>query len=145
MRLAKGQKLEDWQEYCYVDILKYETPWRIPAKVAGLQQASSQFVTCIPLSEALDNMLLYVEDQKREKQPQDFEGPKLLLSRLPPTPRLLPSSSWKNQGTSMCWCVTHSQCARSRALYCTFFLRRRQHSSIGGTSSPWHTTAAWTR
>ena len=27
----------------------------------------------IPLSEALDNMLLYIEDQNREKEPQAFE------------------------------------------------------------------------
>ena len=45
MRLAEGKELEDWQEYCYVDILKYETPLRIRAKVVGLQQAGSQSVT----------------------------------------------------------------------------------------------------
>ena len=66
MRLAEGKELEEWQEFCYIDILKYKTPWRIRAKVAGLQQAGSQSVTWIPLSEALDNMLLYIEDQKQE-------------------------------------------------------------------------------
>ena len=35
--LAEGKELEEWQEFCYVDILKYEKPWRIRAKVAGLQ------------------------------------------------------------------------------------------------------------
>ena len=30
-------------------------------------------MTWIPLSDALDNMLLYIEDQKPEKEPQDFE------------------------------------------------------------------------
>ena len=45
----------------------------IRAKVGGLQQAGSQSVTRIPLSLAPDNMLLYIEDQKREKEPQDFE------------------------------------------------------------------------
>ena len=30
-------------------------------------------MTLIPLSESLDNMLLYIEDQKREKEPQDLE------------------------------------------------------------------------
>ena len=73
MRLAEGKELEDWQDYCYVDILKYETPWSIWDRVAGLQQAGIQSVTWIPLSEALHNMLLYIEDQKREKQQQDFE------------------------------------------------------------------------
>ena len=70
---SRGKELEDCQEYCYVDILKYETPWRIRGKVAGLQQAGSQSVTWILLCEALDNMLLYDEDQKREKEPQVFE------------------------------------------------------------------------
>ena len=26
LRLAEGKELEDWQEFCYVDILKQETP-----------------------------------------------------------------------------------------------------------------------
>ena len=73
MRLAEGKESEEWQQFCYVDILKYQTHWRIRAKVAGLQQAGSQSVTWILLSEALDNMLFYIEDQKREREPQDFE------------------------------------------------------------------------
>ena len=72
-RLAEGQDSEDWQEYCYVDILNYQTPSKIRAKVAGVQQSSSQSVTWIPLSEALDNMLLCVEDQKRGKRTTRFE------------------------------------------------------------------------
>ena len=79
LRLAEGKELEEWQEFCYVDILKYETPWSIRAKVAGLQHAGSQSVTWIPLSEALDNMLLHIEDPKREKGPQDFERFKIAV------------------------------------------------------------------
>ena len=45
LRLAEGKELEDWQKFCYVDILKYEKPWRIRSKVARLQQAGSQSVT----------------------------------------------------------------------------------------------------
>ena len=47
MWLAESKELEDWQQVCYVDILKYETPWKIRAKVAGLQQAGSQSVMWI--------------------------------------------------------------------------------------------------
>ena len=79
LRLAEGKELEYWQEFCYVDILKYETPWRIRSKVAGLQQAGSRSVTWIPLSEALDNMMLYIEDQKLEKEAQDFERFKIAV------------------------------------------------------------------
>ena len=73
MRPKEGKELLHWQEYCNVDNLNFETPWMIQAKVARLQQAGSQSVMLIPLLEALDNMLLYIEDQKREKEPQDFE------------------------------------------------------------------------
>ena len=73
MRLAEGSELENWQEYCYVDILKYETPWRVRSKVAGLHQAGRQYVTWIPLSEALNNIQLYIEEKKREKEPRVFE------------------------------------------------------------------------
>ena len=62
MWLTEGNELEDWQEFCNVDIIKYKTPWKIGAKVAGLQQAGSQSVTWIPLSEALDNMFLHIGD-----------------------------------------------------------------------------------
>ena len=51
MRLAEAQELEDWQEHLYVEILKYQTPRRIRAKVAGLQQSGSQSVRWIRLSE----------------------------------------------------------------------------------------------
>ena len=34
MRLADDQDLEDWQEYCYVDILKYVTVTLV-AKLSG--------------------------------------------------------------------------------------------------------------
>ena len=36
-------------------------------------------MTLIPLSEALDNMLLYIKDQKREKVPQNFERLKIAV------------------------------------------------------------------
>ena len=38
MRLADNQELEDWQECCYVDILKHEMPGRVQTKVAGVWQ-----------------------------------------------------------------------------------------------------------
>ena len=76
MPLADTQELKDLQAYAYVDILKYDTPWRIRAKVAELQQSSSQYVTRIPLPEALHNMCLYVVDQKRETKPEDFDRSK---------------------------------------------------------------------
>ena len=122
MWLAEGKELEDWQEYCYVDVLKYETPWRILPKVAGLQQAGSQSVTWIPLSEALDNMLLYIEDQNREKVPQNFERFKTAVVQAAVNSVFLALESFKGtRAHSMFSCVTLSQCARPRALHDTVF------------------------
>ena len=143
MRLAEGKELEDWQEYCYGDILKNETPWRIRLKVAGLQQARSQSVTWIPLSEALDNMLLYAEHQKQEKEPQDYERFKTAVVQAAVDSAILAPEQLEEPGQTVCFCcITKWQCARCRSLYCTFYLRRRQHSSTGGTSSCCHTTVA---
>ena len=115
MRLEEGKELEDWQEYCYVDILKYETPWRIRAKVAGLQQAGSQSVTWIPLSEALDNMLLYVEDQKREKEPQDFERFKTAVVQAAVNFAFLAPEQWEEPGHTVCVGASHRRSARGLA------------------------------
>ena len=115
MRLAEGKELEDWQEYCYVDILKYEKPWRIQAKVAGLQQAASQSVTCIPLSEALDNMLLYIEDQKREKEPQDFEQFQTAVVQAAVNSSFLAPEHLEEPGHTVCVGASHGHSARGLA------------------------------
>ena len=145
MRLAEGQELENWQEYCSVDITTYETPWRIRAKVAGLQQSDSQSVTWIPLSEALDNMLLYDEDQKREVEPHDFERFKTAVVQAATNSAFVAPKNWEEPGHIVCVGASHSRSVRCLALHCTFFVLRRQHSSNVGTSSPWHTTAAGMR
>ena len=115
MRLAEGKELEDWQEYCYVDILKYETPWRIRAKVAGLQQASSPSVTLIPLSEALYNMLLYIEDQNREKAPQDFEWFKAAVVQAAVNSAFVAPELLEEPGHTVCLRVSHGRSARGLA------------------------------
>ena len=117
MRLAESKELEDWQEYCHVDILKYETPWRIRANVAGLQQACSQSVTWIPLSEALDNMLLYAEDQKREKEPQDFERFKTAVVQAAANSAFVAPEQLDEPGHTICVGEPHSRSARGLAHY----------------------------
>ena len=112
MRLAEGKELKDWQEYCYVDILKYETPWRIRAKVAGLHQAGSQSVTWIPLSEALDNMLLYVEDHKREKEPQDFERFQTAVVQAAANSPFVAPEQLEEPGHTVCVGASNSRSAR---------------------------------
>ena len=123
LRLAEGKELEEWQEFCYIDILKYETPWRIRAKVAGLQQAGSQSVTWIPLSEALDNMLLYIEDQKREKEPQDFERLKIAVVQAAVNSAFLAPEALEEAGRTVCICVyiSHGYSTRGLAHSMTLF------------------------
>ena len=62
-------------------------------------------------------MLLYIEDQKREKEPQVFEeSTRLLLSRLPSTLRFLHPSRCRNQDTQyvfVCHTVTVREASRS--------------------------------
>ena len=121
MRLAEGKELEDWQEFCYVDILKYKTPWRIGAKVAGLQQVGSQSVMWIPLSEALDNMLLYIEDQKREKEPQDFERFKTAVVQAAVNSACLALELSEEPGHTVCVRVSHGRSARGLVHSMTLF------------------------
>ena len=121
LRLAEGKELEDLQEFCYVDIVKYETPWQMRAKVAGLQQAGSQSMTWIPLSEALDNMLLYIEHQKQEIETQDFERFKIAVVQAAinsafPAPELL-----EEAGHTVCLRVSHGYSARGLAHSMTLF------------------------
>ena len=115
MRVKEGKELEDWKEYCSVDILTYETPWRIRAKVAGLQQAGSQSVTRIPLSEALDNMSLYIEDQKPEKKPHDFEQFKTAVVQAVVNSAILAAEQLEETGHTVCVSASHSRSARGLA------------------------------
>ena len=115
LRLAEGKELEEWQEFCYVDILKYETPWRIRAKVAGLPQAGSQSVTWIPLFEALDNMSLYIEDQKREKEPQHLDRFKIAVVQAAVNCAFLAPEALEEAGHTVCIRVSHGYSARGLA------------------------------
>ena len=121
LRLAESKELEDWQEFCYVDILKYETPWRMQSKVAGWQQAGSQSVTWVPLSEALDNMLLYIEDPKREKEPQDFEWFKIDVVQAAVNSAFLAPEALEEAGHTACIRVSHSYSAQGLAHSMTLF------------------------
>ena len=121
MRPAERKEWADWQEFCYVHILEYETPSSVRAKVAGLQQAGSQSVTWIPLSEALDNMLLYIEDQKREKEPQDFERFKTAVVQAAVNCAFLATESLQEPGHTVCVRVSHGGSARGLAHSMTLF------------------------
>ena len=121
MRLAEGKELEEWQEYCYVDNLAYETPWRIRSKFAGLKQVGSQSVMWIPLSEALDNMLFYIEDKKREKEPQNFERFKTAVVQAAINSAFLAPESLEKLGHTVCVRASHSRSARGLVHSMTLF------------------------
>ena len=104
-----------------VEIFKYKRPWRIRAKVAGLQQAGSQSVTLIPLSEALDKMLLYIEDQKREKEPQDLERFKTAVVQAAVNSAFLAPGQLEEPGHTVCVGAAHGCSARGLAHSMTRF------------------------
>ena len=75
----------------------------------------------IPLSEALDNMLLYIEDQKREKEPQDFERFKTAIVQAAVNSAFLVTESLEERGHTECVCVSHGCSAGGLAHSMTLF------------------------
>ena len=76
-----------------------------------MQQAGSQPVTWIPLSDTLDNMLLYFEGQKWENEPQDFERFKAAVVQAAVNSAFLVPERLENQGTQYV-CVLHTVTTR---------------------------------
>ena len=84
--------------------------WRLP-----------ESVTWIPLSQALDNMLLYIEDQKREKEPPDFEQFKTAVVQAAVNSVFLAPESLEEPGHTVCVRVSHGYSARGLAHSMTLF------------------------
>ena len=59
-------------------------------------------MTWIPLFEALDNMLLYIENQKREKEPQDFERFKTAVVQAAVNSAFLAPETLEEPGHTVC-------------------------------------------
>ena len=88
-------------------------------------------------------MLLYIEDQKRENKPQDFERFKIAVVQAAVNSAFLAPEALEEAGHTVCIRVSHGYSARGLAHSMTlFFPRRSQHSRTEGTSSSWHITAA---
>ena len=69
-------------------------------------------MTWIPLSEVLDNMLLYIEDQKQEKEPQDLERFKTAVVQAAVNSSFLAPEQLEAPGHTVCVGVSHSWDAR---------------------------------
>ena len=78
-------------------------------------------MTWIPLSEALDNRLLYIEDQKREKKPQDFKRFKTAVVQAPVTSAFLAPELLEEPGHTICVRVSDGRSARGLAHSMTLF------------------------
>ena len=78
-------------------------------------------MTWIPLSEALDNMLLYIEDQKREKEPQDLERFKIAVVQVAVNSAFLAPEALEEAGHTVCIRVLHGYSARGLAHSMTLF------------------------
>ena len=66
-------------------------------------------MTWIPLSEALDKMLLYIEDQKREKEPQDFERFKTAIVQAAVNSAFFAPESLEEPGHTACVRASHGR------------------------------------
>ena len=102
-------------------------------------------MTWIPLSEALDNMLLYIEDQKREKEPQDFERFKIAVVQAAVHSAFSAPEVLEEARHTVCICVSQGYSARGLAHSMTLFsLARLDIQELEGLldgSSPWRITA----
>ena len=78
-------------------------------------------MTWIPLSEALDNRLLYIDNQKQEKEPQDFERFKIAVVQAAVNSALLASEALEEAGHTVCIRVSHGYSARRLAHSMTLF------------------------
>ena len=75
-------------------------------------------MTWIPLSEALDNMLLYIEDQKR---PQDLERFKIAVVQAAVNSAFVAPETLEEAGHKVCIRVSHGYSARGLAHSMTLF------------------------
>ena len=78
-------------------------------------------MTWIPRSEVLDNVLLYVEDQKQEKEPQDFERFKTAIVQAVVNHAFLATESVEEPGHKVCVCASRGRSARGLAHTMTRF------------------------
>ena len=103
------QKAKNWRTGNNIAMLTFSSTkhlWGIRAKVAGLQQSGSHSLTWIPL---LDNMLLYGEDQKREKEPHDFDRFKTAVVQAATKSAFVAPESLEEPGHRVCVGVSHSR------------------------------------
>ena len=82
---------------------------------------AAKSVTWIPLSEPLYNVLLYIEDQKQEKEPKDFERFKTAVVQAAVSSAFLARDSLEEPGHTVCVRVSHGYNARGLAHSMTLF------------------------
>ena len=78
-------------------------------------------MTWIPLSEALDSILLYIEDQKRKKKPRHFERFKIAVVQAAVNSAFLAPETVEEAGHTVCIRVLHGYSARGLAHSMTLF------------------------
>ena len=87
---------------CIADILKPDTPWAFPAKLAGQAQGSAQEVEPIPLYEAEDNLIRCVEDQRRRGLPDPYNNLKIAIVDAVQMSALVQTAELKQPGQFVC-------------------------------------------
>ena len=94
--------LQQWHTTCIADILKPTTPWAFRAKLAGQAQGSAQDVEPIPLSEAADNLIRCVEDQRRRGLADTYSNLKIAIVDAVQMSALVPTAELNQPGQFVC-------------------------------------------
>ena len=102
-RRAACLDLYKWHTTCTADILKPDTPWAFPAKMAGQAQGSAHYVEPIPLYEAADNLIRCVEDQQRRNLPDTYNNLNIAIVDALQMSSLVPTAELKQPGQFICF------------------------------------------
>ena len=108
--------LQQWHTVCIANILKPTTPWAFRAKLAGQAQGSAQEVEPIPLYEAADNLIRWVEDQRRRGLPDTYSNLKIAIVDAVQMSALVPTAELKQPGQFVCSLIVASVLFVARGL-----------------------------
>ena len=123
--------LQQWHTVCIADILKPTTPWAFRAKLAGQAQGSAQDVEPIPLYEAADNLIRWVEDQRWEGLPDTYSNLKIAIVDAVQMSALVPTAELKQPGQLVCPLIVVSVLFVARGLAHNVVTFRTKRTNFG--------------
>ena len=123
--------LQQWHTTCIADILKPMTLWAFRAKLVGQAQGSAQDVEPIPLYEAADHLIRYVEDQRRRGLADTYSNLKIAIVDAVQMSALVPTAELKQPGQFVCSLIIVSMLFLARGLGHNIVTFRTKHINCG--------------